>query len=115
METYPEAKTQLQEWATKNISVLNCDHVKKYITNNIFPTIYQTYLDSQNDNSPSLESFVGEFGLKKNLSESTTWRWMTHLGFQYNGEENHILQIIMRVKRIGIIEGNSYKNILNMN
>ena len=28
LKTDPEAKTQLREWATKNISVLNCDHVK---------------------------------------------------------------------------------------
>ena len=57
LETYPEAKTQLREWTTKNISVLNYDHVKKYITQIIFLSTYQTYLDLQNDNSPSLDFF----------------------------------------------------------
>ena len=64
---------------------MNCDIVRKYITNEILTKVFQSYLlDSRNDNSPSLDKFLNEFGLKRILSESTTWKWLTHLGFQHN-------------------------------
>ena len=101
-ETYPEVKKQLREWCTKKLSLLNCYVIRKYITEQIFPKVYLTYLsENSHDNSPTLEKFLSDFGLNKNLSESTTWRWTTHLGFRYDkrkksyftnrheSEENH--------------------------
>ena len=85
LEIYPEVKLELRQWATKNLSVLNCDVVQKYITEELFPKIHQTYLlNNSNNNSPSLDEFLSDYGLKRNLSESTTWKWFTHLGFQYD-------------------------------
>ena len=85
LEMFPEAKIELKEWALKNLSVLNCDVIKKYISQKLFPKVYETYLSEHpNDNSPSLDHFLSDFGLKRNISESTTWRWLTHLGFKFD-------------------------------
>ena len=82
--------------------MLNCDVIKKNITEHIFPKVYLTYLSEiSHDNSPTLEKFLSDFRLNENnLSESTTWRWMTCLGFQYDERKNHISLIDMKLKRI---------------
>ena len=85
LEMYPEVKIKLREWATKNLSELNCDEVKKYITQELLPEVHQTYLsENLHNNSPTLDEFLSDFGLKRSLSESTTWRWLIHLGFRYD-------------------------------
>ncbi len=72
LEMYPEVKMQLKEWGAKNLSVLNCEVIKKYITEKVFPKIYQTYLsETSHDNSPNFDDFLAAYGLKRNLSEST--------------------------------------------
>ena len=71
---YPEVKIQLREWATRNLSVLNCDVIQKYITEQVFPKVYQTYLSEiSHNNSPTLDEFLADYGLKRTLSESTTY------------------------------------------
>ena len=90
---YPEAKIELKECATKKLSVMNCDVINNYITNELFPKVYLTYLtDQPNDNSPSLHGFLFYFGLKQNCSESTTWWWLTHLGLITTKRKNIILE-----------------------
>ena len=61
LEMFPEVKIQLREWETKNLSVLNCDVIKRYITEQVFPKVYQTYLsETSHNNSPTLDGFLAD-------------------------------------------------------
>ena len=38
LETFPEVKIQIREWASKNLSDLSCDEVQKYLTKELLPS-----------------------------------------------------------------------------
>ena len=90
LETFPEVKLELNEWVQQNLCNLNCENIGTELKQNILPNTYQTYLqDCGLDNHQlSYHEFLKIFHLKS-ISDSTIWRWMKYLGFNYCDRKNN--------------------------
>jgi len=84
LETFPEVKLELSRWAKLNMMDLNCESIGVQMKQKILPKTYQTYLeDCGLDNQHlSYPDFLRCFHLKS-ISDSTIWRWMKYLGFNF--------------------------------
>ena len=86
IESFPEIKMIIKDWANDNLDVLNCENVGNCIRNNAIPIIYKIYLSEDCDSvdeALSQVDFLQLFKLKS-ISNSRIWRWMRHLGFPYD-------------------------------
>ena len=81
LQTFPQVKFELSNWATKNLNNLNCETVGNKLRQKIIPKFYKSYLVDANEDL-SLNDFLKSFNLKS-ISESTIWRWMRIIGFTY--------------------------------
>ena len=107
----------IKKWANANLENVNCENVGIFIRNDIIPKIYNMYLSEENDSGDeplSLEDFLKLFRLK-NVSNSTVWRWMSHIGFIYDERKKINSVINTRLMRISLFEKNLPRNILRMN
>ena len=77
LESFPEAKIELNEWAILNIKDLNCEIIGVELKHKILPEIYTTYLQEckLNNQQLSYHDFLRLYHLKS-ISDSTIWRWM---------------------------------------
>jgi len=84
LESFPEVKMELSKFAKLNMQNLNCENIGNHLRNNIIPQIYQTHLEEcqLNNHQLSYADFLRIFHLKS-ISESTVWRWMKFLGFEF--------------------------------
>ena len=85
LESFPEVKLCLIKWARSNVTNSNCVSIGVQLRQTILPITYKTYLkESTLDNhQPLYINFLKLFHLKS-ISDSTIWRWMRKLGFQYS-------------------------------
>ena len=107
LESFPEAKIKLNEWATLNIKDLNCETIGVKLKQKNLPEIYTTYLQEFKPNNQHLSyhNFLKLFHLKS-ISDSTIWRWMRYLGFQYCEQKKNIIVTNMKKKKMLNIEKN---------
>ena len=75
LESFPEVKLELNQWARSNITNLNCENIGIELKQNILPKTYQTYLQEfqPNNHQLSYADFLRLWHLKS-ISESTVWR-----------------------------------------
>ena len=77
---------KIRRWSNQNLGHLSCENVAVYMREELFPSIYTTYLSENNlhnNNPPTLQQFLMDYGIK-NVSVQTAWRWMRYLGYKYD-------------------------------
>ena len=83
LETFPQVKIVLYEWATTNIDKSSCESIGNELHQKIIPETYNFYLkECHNNQQLSMDGFLKSFHLKS-VPESTIWRWMNIIGFKY--------------------------------
>ena len=58
LETFPQVKIELCEWASKNIDKLSCESIGNELRQKIIPKTYNSYLQECVDNQPSMNDFL---------------------------------------------------------
>ncbi len=65
---------------------MSCESVRNYINENLIPVMFETYQkeNQETNNHLSVGDFLEEFGIsRKGVSQTTTWRWLQDLGFEF--------------------------------
>jgi len=83
----PELKEKVERFCTRNVATLSIEALCDYMHADVIPATHQLFVADLPLDAPiecrSLEHFYNCFNLK-NLSFTTVWRWMKHLGFTYD-------------------------------
>ena len=86
-QVYPELKERIERFCTANVATLSVESLCNFVHGTLMPETHALFLADLPPTAPdevrTLEHFCHCFNLK-NLSFTTVWRWMKHIGFTYD-------------------------------
>lgn len=86
LEAFPEMVEQLRQFCMTNLPTLSIEKVHGFIHEKALPARLKEWNETQTKNGhpqEDISQFIGRYGLK-NVSITTTWRWMHHIGLSYS-------------------------------
>ena len=83
LDSFPEAKLSLRDWANDNLDILSCQAVSIQLQQNIIPNIFNSLPDDLQAEGLTYKNFLNHYGLKS-ITSQTAWRWMKLIGFHFD-------------------------------
>jgi len=104
-QVYPELRNKVEQWCTRNVATLSIEGLCDQVHTHVIPGTHQLFIEDLPIDAPvecwTLDHFYNCFNLR-NLSFTTTWRWMRFLGFAYD-----------RCKKSFYVDGHERSDVVN--